>query len=81
MKKKLSKTEAAYLILLRAGKPMHLKAIIEAALSKGLIETSGKTPESTLATDLLLENRRRSDRGAKKRFKKVGPAIWEVVRS
>ena len=81
MSQKLSKTEAAYLILLKAGKPMHLKAITDAALSKGLIITSGKTPASTLATDLLLENRRRSERGIKKRFKKVGPAIWEAIRS
>ena len=58
---------------------MHLKEIIEIALDKGMIKTSGKTPESTLATDLLLENRRRTDQGTKKRFKKIGPAIWAAI--
>ena len=81
MSQRLSKTAAAYLILSKAGKPMHLKDIVQVALDKGLIKTKGKTPESTLSTDILLENRRRANRGAKRRFKKVGPAIWQAVSS
>ncbi|MBP7846458.1 MAG: winged helix-turn-helix domain-containing protein, partial [Candidatus Pacebacteria bacterium] len=53
-----SKTEAAYKILKESKKPLHVADIIKIALDKKLIKTKGKTPESTLAVDLLLENRR-----------------------
>jgi len=44
-----------------------------------MIETKGKTPESTLAVDLLLENRRKAKQGIKPRFIKVGPGTWGLV--
>ncbi|MFH1968276.1 MAG: winged helix-turn-helix domain-containing protein [bacterium] len=74
-----SKTEAAYKILKNAKKPLHVEEIIKIAISKKMIETKGKTPESTLAVDLLLENRRKDKQGVKPRFIKVGPGTWGLV--
>lgn len=72
----LSKTEAAYNVLKSAKKPLHVVEIIKIALAKKIIQTKGKTPESTLAVDLLLENRRKTKKGIKLRFVKVGPGTW-----
>jgi hypothetical protein len=76
MSKTLSKTAAAYVILKSAKKPMHVDKIVQLALEKKLISTKGKTPESTMSVDMLLENRRRKERGSPLRFVKVGPATW-----
>jgi len=74
-----SKTEAAYKILKNAKKPLHVTEIVKIALSKKMIATKGKTPESTLAVDLLLENRRKEKRGIKTRFIKVEPGTWGLA--
>lgn len=74
-----SKTEAAYLILKSSKKPLHIGEIIKIALVKKMIKTSGKTPQSTLAVDLLLENRRRANQGVKQRFIKVGSGTWGLT--
>lgn len=74
-----SKTEAAHLILKSRKKPLHVSEIVKVALDKKMIKTRGKTPESTLAVDLLLENRRKERQGAKPRFEKVGPGIWGLA--
>ena len=74
-----SKTEAAYKILRESKKPLHVADIIKIALDKKLIKTKGKTPESTLAVDLLLENRRRTEKGVKTRFVKVGSGTWGLT--
>lgn len=74
-----SKTEAAYLILKSSRKPLHVDEIIEIALDKKMIKTKGKTPESTLAVDLLLETRRRAKQGVKQRFVKVGTGTWGLT--
>jgi hypothetical protein len=75
----LSKTEAAYKILKAAKKPLHISEILATALKKEMIKTRGKTPLSTLAVDLLLENRRRTERGEKLRFVKVASGTWGLV--
>ena len=74
-----SKTEAAYLVLRSNKKPLHVNEIIKIALDKKMIKTKGKTPESTLAVDLLLENRRKAKQGVKPRFVKVGPGVWGLT--
>ena len=74
-----SKTEAAYHILKSSRKPLHVDEIVKIALDKKMIKTKGKTPESTLAVDLLLETRRRAKRGAKQRFVKVSSGIWGLT--
>jgi hypothetical protein len=75
----ISKTEAAYKILKEEKKPLHSSEIIKLAIKKGLIETKGKTPESTLNVDIYLENKRRLARKDTCRFKKVGPAIFALT--
>lgn len=54
--------DAAYEILKEAGKPLHYNEITDLALSKGSLETSGKTPHATMGallyTDTLKENSR-----------------------
>ena len=74
-----SKTEAAYKILKDAKKPLHVAEIVKVALAKKMIMTKGKTPESTLAVDLLLENRRKTEQGIKLRFVKVGSGTWGLT--
>ena len=74
-----SKTEAAYKILIEAKKPLHVVEIIKIAIAKKMIRTKGKTPESTLAVDLLLENRRKTEQGIKLRFVKVGSGTWGLT--
>lgn len=74
-----SKTEAAYKILKEAKKPLHVAEIVKIAIAKKMIRTKGKTPESTLAVDLLLENRRKTEQGIKLRFVKVGSGTWGLT--
>lgn len=74
-----SKVDAAYLILKKSGRAIHARKIVDIALEKGLIETKGKTPFSTLAVDILLENRRREAQRRPLRFKKVGPSLWKAI--
>jgi len=75
----MSKTEAAYMILKEAKKPLHIKEIIRIALKRNLIKTKGKTPDATLRTDMYLENRRKKTRGERLRFKQIGPSVWTLV--
>lgn len=75
----LSKTEATYKILKRYRKPLHVKEIINIALSQKMIFTKGKTPESTLGADLYSENKRRKEQGRRTRFCRVGPGIWGLT--
>lgn len=75
----LSKTNAAFEILRESKKPMTPREIIKMALGRGMIKTRGKTPDATLAVDLLLETRRRASRGAPQRFVRVGPALWGLT--
>jgi len=65
---KMSKVEAAYLILKKNKKPMTYREIIEIALKENLIQTKGMTPEQTLRVDILHENRRREKQGVSLRF-------------
>lgn len=74
-----SKTEAAYKILKEAKKPLHVAEIVKIAIAKKMIRTKGKTPESTLAVDLLLENRRKTEQGVKLRFVKVRSGTWGLT--
>jgi len=79
-KGKLSFTNAAEVILREKGTPMHVKDIVNECLKRKLIQTSGKTPESTLGAALYHENKRKSEKGGKLRFKKVGPSTWALVK-
>ncbi len=69
--KKLSFKGAAIKILKEADEPLTAKEITEVALEEGLIETSGATPEATMAAQLY------TDTG---KFKKVGRGLFALVK-
>lgn len=54
--------DAAYIILKEAGEPLHYNEITVRALNKGILETSGQTPNASMGallyTDTLKENSR-----------------------
>lgn len=50
------------------GEPMHYKTIVEKALQRGWVKTSGKTPEATLYVSLISEIERATKRGETPRF-------------
>ena len=75
----MSKTEAAYKILKDFGKPMHVKEITKIALEKGMIQTTGKTPATTMNADIYLENKRKEKLGREKRFVKVSSGVWGLT--
>lgn len=65
----------AYEILRKAKKPLHSKEITEIALKKGLIKTSGKTPEATMNSQLIRDVHAKKE---KSRFIKVGPSVFSL---
>ena len=69
--KKLSFKEAAIKILKDADEPLSAKEITKIALKESLIESSGATPDATMAAQLY------TDTG---KFKKVGKGLFALVR-
>lgn len=69
--KKLSFKEAAIKILKEAEEPLSAKDITKIAFEEELIESSGATPEATMAAQLY------TDTG---KFKKVGKGLFALVR-
>jgi HJR/Mrr/RecB family endonuclease len=69
--RKLSFKEAAVKILQIADEPLSAKEITKIALEDELIETSGATPEATMAAQLY------TDTG---KFKKVGKGLFALVK-
>jgi hypothetical protein len=67
--------EIAYQVLSEAGKPLHSKEITKIALKRGLLKTSGKTPETTMNAQLIVDTNRK---GELSRFKKVGPSVFAI---
>lgn len=73
--KSLSFKEAAILILGRYSEPKTAKEITDIAIDEGLIETSGSTPEATMAAQIYTE----INRNKATRFKKVGRGLFTLV--
>lgn len=73
----LSFTDAAELILRQstARQPMHYRDITAEALRLNLIETQGLTPEATMYAQIIQECQRRSRRGERLRFDRLGKGI------
>lgn len=68
----MTMAEAAHTILRNAGGgPLHLSDILEQALEQGLIETSGQTPQLSLASVLLRDGR----------FNNLGKNMWVLAPS
>jgi len=74
--KKLSFKEAAIKILKEADEPLTAKEITDIALNEGLIETSGATPEATMAAQLYTE----ISNNAASKFKKVGRGLFALIK-
>ena len=65
--------EAIVRVLREAGRPLHVREIIEALLTNGLWRTSGKTPEATVGAQIYRDLKYR---GASSPFVKVGPGTF-----
>jgi restriction system protein len=50
--------DAAYEILKQAGTPLHSVEITKRALSAGLLETKGHTPEASMGSRLYVDTKR-----------------------
>ena len=50
----MSFLDAAIVIMTEATRPMTVRELADAVLSRGLVTTSGKTPDATLAAELYL---------------------------
>ena len=67
--------DAAYVILLDAGKPLHADEIARAALEEGKIESKGSTPARTMSSMLSTDIK---DKGGRSRFAKGGPGLFKI---
>ena len=76
---KMSKVNAAFIILQESKREMSCKEIIKIALEKELIETKGKTPEQTLRVDINKEIERRNKRNKPQRFVMHNGGIVSLV--
>lgn len=67
--------DIAYQILKELDKPLHSKEITKLAIARGLLKTSGKTPEATMNAQLLVDI---NSKGELSRFKKAGPSVFAI---
>lgn len=67
--------EIAYQILSEEGKPLHSKRITEIALKRGLLDTTGKTPQATMNAQLVVDTNRK---GEKSKFIKTAPSTFYI---
>jgi hypothetical protein len=65
----------AYQILTEAKKPLHSREITEIALKRGLLQTSGKTPQATMNAQLVMDIVRNKDKSP---FIKTAPSIFGI---
>ncbi len=69
----MSFAQAAVTVLEAAGTPLHYKDITQRALSEGLIQTEGKTPDATLNAILAVDIKKKGSNG---RFVRVRPGVF-----
>lgn len=69
--------DAAESVLEERGEPTHYREVTAKAIEQGLIETSGRTPEATIYSQILTEIERLIRRGEEPRFSKHGKA-WSA---
>lgn len=67
--------QAAIVVLERCKKPLHYKEITRLALEQGLLETDGKTPESSMNAQIIMDIR---SRGKASDFIKTAPATFTL---
>lgn len=73
MSGELTFIEAARTILMDAGEALHYREITARALKRGLVRTSGKTPEETLNARLSVEIK---EHGEVSEFVRVAPGVF-----
>lgn len=66
---------AALLVLGKANKPLHYKDITRIALEDGILETAGATPESTMASQLNVDIKKK---GSNSSFIKTAPGVYKL---
>ncbi len=71
----ISMVDAAYWILQESGTPQHYTEILNTALQRGLINTSGLTPEASFRSAISRENSNRVNRGETPRFDVLGDGV------
>lgn len=79
---RLSFTDAAEQVLQQSTRrePLHYRAITEQAISQGLIETRGKTPDATMHAQIQSEIERQHRRGERPRFVMLGKGMVGLSR-
>ena len=75
----MSKIKAAVKIFKEKKRAMSPQELIDIALDKRLIKVNGITPRATMNADIINENKRRSKRGLKPRFKRNSNSRWFYV--
>ena len=75
--KRASGLDAAAKVLAEAGEPMSCKAIVERMLAKGLWQTSGQTPASTIYAAITREI---TGKGDDARFRKVARGRFALAK-
>ncbi len=75
--KRSSGLNAAATILAETGEPMSCNAIVERMLAKGLWQTKGHTPSSTIYAAIIREI---AGKGQASRFRKVGRGQFELAK-
>lgn len=68
--------DAAFEILTEAQAPLHYSEIAKKALMRGILDTSGQTPEATMGSRLYVDTNRPDSR-----FRRSGRGFFELVKS
>ena len=76
----MSFIDAAAEVLPSSGEPMHYTAITQAAIERGLIQTGGRTPATTMSSLLGTDIRQRESRGEQPRFVKLGRGLFALAK-
>lgn len=67
--------DVAYQILKEAGKPLHSKKITKIALRRGWLKTAGKTPETTMSAQLIVDINSKKEKSL---FVKTAPSTFAL---
>jgi restriction system protein len=71
--------DAAYHVLQNAGEPLHYREITRRALSQGLIQSKGKTPEATMRAQLGSSVKQAAEGDAPSPFCQAGRGMWGLA--
>lgn len=74
--KPLSGVDAAYIVILRNGKPMHYVTVTDELLETGTVKLQGKTPAQTMSAYLAKEAAKPNGR-----FVRIEPGVFDVKRA